>query len=57
VIAFVAGPILLSISDACLGSISKLKRLSYILLSGTSVTEQGANELRRNLPNLEVERR
>ena len=37
-----------AISDACLGSLCKLKRLSFILLTGTRVTEAGARNSRRS---------
>ena len=43
-----------AISDACVGSLSKLKKLSFIHLTDTRVTEAGENELRNKLPKLQV---
>ncbi|MGO8903872.1 MAG: hypothetical protein ACLQU5_36870 [Isosphaeraceae bacterium] len=43
-----------AISDACLDSLSNLKRLSFIHLTDTKVTEAGEKELRRKLPNLQL---
>ena len=44
-----------AISDACIGSLSKIDKLSFILLGGTRVTGQGGQEMRKKLPKLQVE--
>ena len=43
-----------AISDACLDSLSNLKRLSFIHLTDTKVTEAGEKQLRKKLPNLQL---
>ena len=43
-----------AISDACLGSLSKLKNLSYIKLTDTKVTKAGEKGLRKKPPNLQL---
>jgi hypothetical protein len=42
-----------AISDACLGPPSDLKKLTYIHVTGTRVTEVGAEVLRQRLPDLQ----
>ena len=43
-----------AISDACIGSLSNLKRLSFIHLTDTRVTAAGEKELQKKLPKLEL---
>jgi hypothetical protein len=43
-----------AITDACLGSLSKLRKLSHIYLTGTKVTEAVAQQLQGKLPKLQL---